>query len=338
LLPHASFCLNPIISTGKDLLTSRPQLERYYNASYLQISLLFLSPVAGFIISTLSNHFLHVSVGRRGVAIIAGASQCVAYAISSFHPPYYGLVLAFTFIGLASGVKTASWNTFIGGLENVNEVLGLLHGAYGLGATLMPLFASNVLAKGWQWYMIYYVLVSIAASDMIITTLVFRTHNVSKYLEMYELQTTSEATGEPEGRDTAEGTHIATSKSTRSKGLALTVKCLKNKVVILCSFYLLAYVGSEVALGGWLVTFMIKVRGGDVYHSGIVASGLWAGITLGRIVLGFVTGRFFKTEKNAAVCYIIAAMALELMFWLIPSFVSSAVCAAFLGMPVRAHE
>lgn len=57
------------------------------------------------------------------------------------------------------------------------------------------------------------------------------------------------------------------------------------------AFFLLVYVGAEVALGGWLVTFMIRERSGEAFASGMVATGFWVGITVGRFVLGFVTPR-----------------------------------------------
>ena len=49
--------------------------------------------------------------------------------------------------------------------------------------------------------------------------------------------------------------------------------------------------GAEVALGGWIVTFMLRVRDGGQFQSGMTATGFWLGFTFGRIVLGFVTGR-----------------------------------------------
>lgn len=55
--------------------------------------------------------------------------------------------------------------------------------------------------------------------------------------------------------------------------------------------FLLCYVGAEVALGGWIVLFMINVRKGQPFASGMSATGFWLGITIGRAVLGFVTGR-----------------------------------------------
>lgn len=55
--------------------------------------------------------------------------------------------------------------------------------------------------------------------------------------------------------------------------------------------FLLGYVGVEVALGGWIVTYMIRIRHGGAFASGMTATGFWLGITVGRVVLGFVTPR-----------------------------------------------
>lgn len=63
------------------------------------------------------------------------------------------------------------------------------------------------------------------------------------------------------------------------------------RVTWLCALFLFFYVGVEVALGGWIVTFMITVRKGGAFASGMTATGFWLGLTIGRVVLGFVTPR-----------------------------------------------
>jgi fucose permease len=77
------------------------------------------------------------------------------------------------------------------------------------------------------------------------------------------------------------------------------------------------------------VTFMLRVRNGENFASGITVTGFWLGLTVGRVILGFVTGQI--GEKLAIVIYLLMSMALELLFWLIPSFISSAIFAALLG-------
>jgi len=63
------------------------------------------------------------------------------------------------------------------------------------------------------------------------------------------------------------------------------------RVTWLCALFLLGYVGIEVALGGWIVKFMLEVRDGADFASGMTATGFWMGLTVGRIILGFVTPR-----------------------------------------------
>lgn len=69
------------------------------------------------------------------------------------------------------------------------------------------------------------------------------------------------------------------------------VRLPNARVTWLCALFLLGYVGIEVALGGWIVKFMLEVRDGEDFASGMTATGFWMGITVGRIILGFVTPR-----------------------------------------------
>lgn len=46
-------------------------------------------------------------------------------------------------------------------MANANEMLGLLHGVYGLGAVLAPLVATSMIARAQMpWFNFYYVMVS----------------------------------------------------------------------------------------------------------------------------------------------------------------------------------
>lgn len=232
-------------------------------------------------------------------------------------------------VGLGAGTKQASWNSFIGGLDHANELLGLLHGSYGLGATLLPIVASSLFDhSGWQWWMIYYILTAMAATDLTLSTRVWWSQGPKEYRAAHDQERVPSESTTPLGSIPRASSLPRTEKTLSN---SMTMRCLKSKPVILSSIYLLVYVGAEVGLGGWLVTFMTTVRHGSAFASGVTQSGLWAGITCGRIILGFVTGRLFKSEKRAAIFYLVAAMGLELMFWLIPNFESSAVCVAFFG-------
>ena len=80
-----------------------------------------------------------------------------------------------------------------------------------------------------------------------------------------------------------------TSESNKSRMRESLLSLPAARVTWLCAIFLLGYVGVEVALGGWIVTFMLRERNGSEFGSGMVATGFWLGLTVGRVILGFVT-------------------------------------------------
>ena len=50
------------------------------------------------------------------------------------------------------------------------------------------------------------------------------------------------------------------------------------------AFFILVYVGVEVTIGGWIVTYIIEERHGGP-SSGYISSGFFGGLTLGRVAL-----------------------------------------------------
>ena len=140
--------------------------------------MIFLSPLAGYALAAFLNNFIHVRFGQRGVALIGprmyspqfyptsqgtdSVTVChfLAYLGISLHPPYPVLVVIFILAGFGNGLEDAAWNAWAGNLANSNELLGFLHGFYGLGAVISPLLATALVARfGWHWYQFYYIMV-----------------------------------------------------------------------------------------------------------------------------------------------------------------------------------
>lgn len=136
------------------------QLEKYYGITYLVVSLVFLSPLVGYIASAALNNLVHVRFGQRGVALIGPGCHLISYVVIALHPPYPVLVLVFSLAGFGNGLLDAGWNAHVGNLAHSNEVLGFLHGFYGLGAVLSPLIATTMITRaGLMWYSFYYIMV-----------------------------------------------------------------------------------------------------------------------------------------------------------------------------------
>ncbi|KAF2842433.1 MFS general substrate transporter [Patellaria atrata CBS 101060] len=286
-----------------------PYMERYYDLTYIIISLVFLSPLAGYTLSALLNNTIHLRFGQRGVAIISPICHLISYIVICVHPPYPVLVVIFMLAGFGNGLADAAWNAWMGNMDRANEVLGFLHASYGAGATLSPLIATTLITKaGWPWYAFYYLMIGATLIELSTSVYAFWAATGAEFR-----RNNPRTPGSKEGSRMKEA--LFTWPSARTAWL--------------CALFLLGYVGIEVALGGWIVVFMMRVRHGGDFASGMTSTGFWLGLTVGRVILGFITPKI--GEKLAIAIYLPITMGLELLFWLVPQFYVSAVAVAFVG-------
>ncbi|KAL1842601.1 hypothetical protein VTJ49DRAFT_4781 [Mycothermus thermophilus] len=283
-----------------------PYIESYYTLTYTVISLIFLSPFAGYVLAALLNNQIHHRFGQRGVAILAPACRLAGMIPLVFHPPYPALPVVLIFLGFGNGIEDSAWNAWIGNMHRANELLGVLHGCYGLGATISPLIATAMVTKGQlEWYTFYYLMIGLDALAIPLLVPAF-------------------------WRATAKVHRAAMTLTAADGGQGATTRAaLKLPVVWLLAMFLLGAVGAEVSLSGWITTFMLRVRDAEPFLAGLVSTFFWLGLTVGRFVLGFVTGRI--GEKMALTAYLVLCVALEVLYWLVPNFAASAVFVTFVG-------
>lgn len=93
--------------------------------------------------------------------------------------------------------------------------------------------------------------------------------------------------------------------------------------------YFLAYVGTETAISGWLVTFMMRSRHTSAYLASLSSSGLWAGMAVGRLTLGYITDRI--GVRRGTVIYFLCALLLQVLFATVRTPVVSIVLMTLLG-------
>ncbi|MBE7182506.1 MAG: MFS transporter, partial [Terriglobus roseus] len=228
----------------------------------------------------------------------------LSFLVISFHPPYGVLIAVYAIIGYGNGLEDSGWCSWTGNMVNANRIQGFLHAFYSLGGTISPLIATSMINKsGLPWYAFYYMMAAAAAVELVTSAWAFWPQTAAKYREE-----TSRQSEEQGGR---------------------TREALKSRVTWLCALFFLSYMGTEVTLGGWVVTFMNRIRSASSYQAGMSATGFWAGMTVGRAGLGFVTEHF--GERICVCVYLACAIALELIFWLVPTFIVSAIAVAFLG-------
>ena len=196
-----------------------PSIEKYFSLNYTLVSLIFIFPFVGYILAAFLSDRIHMLLGQRGVAIIGTSSRLISYIVLSVRPPYPVVLVFLVSAGFGNGLLDAAWNAFVGDLANANQILGIIHGFYGLGATLAPVIATSMVTRyGLEWNTFFFVMVGVAAIDLALSTFAFWDASGTEYRKY---NASSNAAG---GRMRA---------------------ALSNKVTWICSFFLLAYVGSE---------------------------------------------------------------------------------------------
>lgn len=210
--------------------------------------MLFLAAFVGYCLAALSNNLIHHHFGQRGVAVSAPISRLVGYIPLCLHPPFAALPPLMMFAGYGNGIEDSAWNAWIGNMESANELLGFLHGSYGLGATIGPLVATAMVTKAeLPWYTYFYLMIGLTGVELLLASTAFWGATGAVYRA-----TQTEATG---------------------GGRTTTRSVLKSPTVWLVACFLLGYVGAEVSLGGWIVTFMLEVRNAEPFQ--VSSSTLW---------------------------------------------------------------
>ncbi|KAF9889813.1 hypothetical protein FE257_006903 [Aspergillus nanangensis] len=294
-----------------------PSLEQDYHINYATVSLIFIANAVGFILAAPLTHTLSTKLGRRNSYILSLGLIALSYVVIACHPPFPAVVVAFCGLGFGMAMNLALNSVFCANLGNATTTaLGCFAGAYGVGGVVAPLFATAMVTAGVRWSYFYVITLGLAVVNGGVAGWAFDN------FEETSLSTSilGEGGQEEEAVNEAPG-------GGRMEVLKLAVK---NRTTLLGALFIFAYVGAEVSVSGWVVSFLINYRGGDPSRVGYVSAGFWAGITLGRFLLVYPAHRV--GEKISVGLMVVGAIGFQLLTWLIPNIVGEAVAVAVLGV------
>ncbi|KAJ7927611.1 major facilitator superfamily domain-containing protein [Mycena leptocephala] len=284
-----------------------PRIQKVYHVGFAVVSLIFVFACVGFIGGAMINVPLTDRLGFGKMITLGSICQIIAYALQAPAPPFPVFVLSFVINGVGMAIQDAQANGYIASLKNNPEIkMGLLHGAYGAGALASPLVATQ-FAQLHHWSFHYLASLGVAISNTIVLAFVFRLKTQDECLT-----SVGEAAGE-----------TGTSEHSTFRQI------LSLKTVHLLAFFILVYVGVEVTIGGWIVTYIIDVRGGGP-SSGYVSAGFFGGLMTGRVGLLWLNQKI--GERRVLYVYSILAIGLELIVWLVPSLIGDAVAVSLVGV------
>ncbi|GJJ15712.1 hypothetical protein Clacol_009990 [Clathrus columnatus] len=254
----------------------------------------------------------HVNFAIVSLLFVCSCIGFVSGALSNvWFTERYGfgktLALGYAINGFGISLQDAQSNGFVTTMYDSKTKMNFLHAAYGFGALTAPVIATP-FANFKRWSLYYCSSLGLAIFTFVVLALVFKFQSQDVLLAK---------NGHPPSEHVAHPAQHSTMRQIMGLGAVHTM-----------AVYLLVYVGVEVTLGGWIVTYIIDKRGGN-HNSGYISSGFFGGLTLGRMVLHFVTR--FIPEKHTVYLYAVLCLALELTIWLVPSLIGNAISVSFIG-------
>lgn len=295
-------------------------IERDYNIAYGTVSIIFVCNALGFIAAAFFVSSLSNKIGRAKCLMISEVLLMIGYAVIVTTPPFGVVAACFFVLGIGMAINLAICQVFCANLANNTALVGAYQGSYGIGGVCAPLIATALVSGGSVWSRFYIIELCLAAINLCIAPWTFW-----KYEQESELVLPRPAS--------EQGNRIQ-GGSKRNDGAKKKWQSFKtlvsNKPTLLGAVFIFAYQGAEVAISGWIISFLVQFRHGDPSKVGFVTSGFWAGITLGRFTLSFLA---HKTGERLFVFVVtFGALILELLIWFVPSIPGDSVAVAFSGL------
>ncbi|MGD1910027.1 MAG: sugar MFS transporter [Rivularia sp. (in: cyanobacteria)] len=288
LLSFYAFIAIGIAEGGLGVLI--PSIGETYNLTSANITLLFLSQVTGYIFAALASSILSSRIGLARMLFLASISLSFGLIIYALSPYWWLMVAAGSLLGLGIGLIDAGINSYIANQQSQADLMGLLHGFYGIGALLGPAIATTLLAVNLHWRSIY--LVFAAVVGLMVVGMLWAI--ISNYKPLTKRI-----------------------KKTGNSASANLGEALKTPTVLFAGLLLMVYVGTEVSVGNWAYSVQNISRGTPTLIAGYSVSAYWLGLTVGR----FFTGRFVKLwGANRTLNYSLILLGLSSMaWWLLPN-------------------
>jgi len=248
------------------------------------------------IISTLISEKVINKFGTHAVSFVSVLMTAGALLGFSFTDSYYLLLVLAVPLGLGAGSIDAALNNYVA-VHFKSTHMNWLHCCWGLGAMLGPIIISGYIMKPRGWQSGYRIISFIQLALALIVLVSLPLWKKIQYQEAADIS--------------AESAHKEAAKSIwKLKGVKVTL------------FVLFFYCAAELATGLWGSSFLVQHRGFTEDKAAAATSLYYCGITIGRMLAGFVSMKVNNTNMvRLGVCISVAGAVLLL----IPS-------AAFLQM------
>ncbi|MFS0880887.1 MFS transporter [Bacillus sp. 7586-K] len=251
-----------------------PVMQSDFGKSLDTAGYLYMIISAGTILSSLVSGRLNDLLGTGKVMVISVLLTAGALLGFSFAPSFIWLVICAIPLGLGGGAVDAALNNYVA-LHYKASHMSWLHCFWGVGASIGPIIMSFYISHQGSWEKGYF---TISMLQIGLTIILF--------LSLPLWAKVAKMTG-----NTAAVSETATTIEENPKA----AKPLKIKGVKFALLTFLFYCGVEATMGLWGSSYLVNSKGMSAAVAAQWVSLFYAGITIGRLVTGFITMKVNNT-------------------------------------------
>ncbi|OKP79097.1 fucose permease [Paenibacillus sp. P3E] len=287
-----------------------PVLLQHYDRNYSAGGELIFSQFAGFLAGVLISPLLNRRFGKRGGLLIATGLLVCAETAYAFLPPWGWMYVIAVAAGFGFGMIEAVIGTIIiaAVTEGTAVAMSRLEVLFGVGALVMPLAASPLIAAG-SWRLAFL----IVAASALISLLFWAKGGFGRLQSVLDER--------PPRRERG-------AKRLRSRKLPY-----KDRQWILLSLFIVfffLYVGTEMSLVNFMPAIFITKLGMSDASAALTVTFFWLAMSAGRLYAGVLAERISYRRYVLASCF--ATVLLLAIFPFASQRVAAFAVLALLGL------
>lgn len=263
-----TYILQGMITISIGLLM--PYMMAEYNMDYTQGgSMIFFMLLGGMTASTAAGAFVK-KIGQKSLVIIGAVSIIVGYSIMIFADSVWLVYVLLFMVGTGTGIFNTALNSLVAKIsDSDHKKINILHTFYAIGALMMTLLAAGIARFSLNWKIYLYFVISMTVIAILLFVKVKTQAN------------------EPEKEH---------------KRNDLSFLSVPYFYVFVALIFL--YVGIELAVNGWVVTFLNESAIVSTSASNYVLTVLWILVIIGRYINRHLN-KNITLESRIMVCSVV---------------------------------
>lgn len=277
-----------------------PAIRRTFDLDLAAAGLIFVAQSGGYMAAIPPAGYLVDVRGRRVTAALSGGALAAGSLLMALAPSWPVLLAGSVLSGIGFACADVAANALVSDASGPQKTvpMNLAHAFFALATLLGPLGLGTLLSVGVSWRAAY-LAVGVAALPVLVILPVAP-------LPVYR--------AEP------------------LPGLLAFVRLLRREEIWRAALVLGLYVGAEVSIAGWLVTFLQQEFGWSDVLGAWALSGYWGGFLAGRLVISASARRLAPGRLLIACCT--GALGSSLLGAVAPLPMLAAACYTLAGASI----